>query len=226
MTSDDAPWLSRPEWASRMIRTSGSLGASIFAWVFAIFWNGFLLLALFIAVFRGPMPDEGRIVLLVVFLLFGAAGAFLLWMAIGVSRNAMRFRGAALRLDTLPGVIGGNLRGALLIPEKAGLDKRCSVSLNCWRRYRSTDSTDDLLWETFDSSAGSSMHRVASGMEIPFHFLIPIEKLPTTLECDPRIAWEVALYPAGREHGVSFEVPVFKTAASRMAQTERESFSV
>ena len=78
---------------------------------FGLFWNGFPTLMVWMTDGRtsGPSPET----LYAIVSPFALAGVFLLGLAITVTVTLIRYRSLQLRLDTLPGLVGGRIAGSL-----------------------------------------------------------------------------------------------------------------
>jgi len=188
----------------------GSISGAVILWVFALFWNGFLLVMVLAArsANQGPPPTT----LYALVSPFALAGLFLLGLAINVTATLIRYRSLVLHLDTLPGVVGGKLSGTIHGAEGV-LNEGMSLRLACWRRYRSSKRSDDLLWEDVEDIPRGSMYRSPVGATVPFRFDVPWECEPTA-DDDPRIGWQLTIRTRGGGEAGSFDVPVHRTEQS------------
>ncbi len=215
----EQPWLLRPDWAARTVPNinRGSIFGALFLWGFALFWNGFLTLVLLMADRgnRGPSPA----VLYAIVSPFALAGLFLLGLAITVTVTLIRYRSLQLRLDTLPGLVGGRMAGSVQGAEGV-LRDGMSVRLACWRRYGSTDTSDDLLWEDVEDIPPESMFPSADDATVPFRFDVPWECEPTG-DGARRIAWQLTVQTRGGAVAGVFDVPVYRTAESSPQADEK-----
>lgn len=105
----EAPWMWRPEWAGGHILCSNRQ-AVLVAWVFTAFWN---LISFPLAVLQFPeiLRDEGPVAFLI--LMFPLIGLILCVWSIQATIRWEKFGKSTLELQTLPGVIGGGLRGTI-----------------------------------------------------------------------------------------------------------------
>ena len=180
------PWLARPEWEARTIpnRNRGSVLGASFLGAFGLIWIGFLVSAL-----RKDGISQRAI--------FSAAalslvGYFLIGVAILLIVSAIRSRRLVLRLETLPGVVGGHVSGT--IHGMGGMPRdEMTLRLECWRR-------DELSWSHVQNID-------AADATVPFRFDVPRQCEPTGGDVEWRIAVRT---PDGGAAG-SFEVPVHRT---------------
>jgi len=207
----EQPWLLRPEWAARTIPNinRGSIIGVLILWLFAGFWNGFIAVMLLVA--RSAEGGPSPALMYAVASPFILAGIFLLGLAIRVTAKFIRYRSLVLRLDTLPGVVGGRMAGTVHGVEGA-LKEGMTVGLACWRRYRS-DTTDDMLWEDMIDVAPGGVIRSPAGATVPFRFDVPFECEPSESD-DGRIQWQVTVQTHGGGFAGSFDVPVYRTGQS------------
>ncbi|MEK6374922.1 MAG: hypothetical protein AABO58_19780 [Acidobacteriota bacterium] len=187
-----------------------SIVGVLFIWLFAGFWNGFIVVMLLVA--------RGGPLMLAIASPFILAGIYLLSLAIRATLTVIRYRSLVLRLDTMPGVVGGRMAGTVQGAEGA-LREGMSVRLACWRRYRS-DTTDDMLWEDVLDVAPGSVVRSPAGATVPFRFDIPFECEPSESD-DGRIAWQITVQTHGGGFAGAFDVPVYRTAQSSPEVTEK-----
>jgi hypothetical protein len=215
---NEQPWLRRPQWAARTIPNlnPGSILGLFFIWSFAAFWNGFIAVMLLIsrAAGGGPPPT----LMLALASPFILAGLFLLGLAIKVTVKVIRYRSLVLRLDTVPGVVGGRMAGTIDGAEGA-LREGMTIRLACWRRYNS-DTADDMLWEDLIDVAPGSVMRSPAGATVPFRFDVPFECEPTAND-EGLIQWQVTVQTHGGGFAGSFDVPVYRTAQSSPEVNEK-----
>lgn len=110
----ESPWLWRPDWADSRVGAKAS-GSSHWWW-WAIAWNGFTTL-LCVIVFSqdGDFVRDKSLVTAFTLIPMALIGLYFLQMAIRTTIQRRRFGAAVLRLDTLPGTVGGQLRGSVEI---------------------------------------------------------------------------------------------------------------
>ena len=100
------PWLWRADWAAGRIRCASG-HETIFAWVFAVFWNTISWTV--VAMAGKDMLEEGPAALLL--LIFPSIGLGLLTWAIVSTLRRRKYGSSELTLGAIPGVVGGRLAG-------------------------------------------------------------------------------------------------------------------
>jgi hypothetical protein len=215
----DAPWLWREDWAARRI-TDGARTEIGFSWAFAIFWNLVSIPAAVLGV-RAAMHAGNRGALAA--LLFPAVGIGLLIWALRATLRLRRYGTSVLELKTLPAVVGHVLEGTVRTPAGLRPAEGFWVTLTCVRRVtsgsgRNRSTSESIVWQ--------DEHRTeAGGVGIPIAFAIPPDATPS----DPqrgqdRTLWrlEVSAEVPGIDYSATFEVPVFRTAASALPRNTAE----
>lgn len=212
----DAPWLWKPEWASGRIKDDGKAGAAFFV-VFALLWN--LIAWPLVPMMVNQLAKGDRLVMVAA--LFPLIG---IGLAVKATRALMRqrkFGTSTLVLQTLPGVVGGHLRG--VVQTRTNLaTPLCQASLVCVRRittgsgeHRSTQ--ESILFQEKLDIDGSQIRPGPIGSEIPLQFRIPFDCVSSNDE-DPKgqVVWRVSLSAevSGLDFAGRFEVPVFETEES------------
>jgi hypothetical protein len=193
--------------------TSGAgLGAAVI-WVFALVWSAATVAAF--AVVRSQGGPSGG--LWFFFAAFALAGLFLLTSAVRTTGSAIRFRGVALDLQTDPGVLGGRLAGSFVM--RASLLRFAPLRVNL-RNYRTnidSEAMRELLWETSAALSATPDPTGPDTMQVPFSIDVPFDAEPTSRAAD----WRLRLTSRDAKHGVTFIVPVMRTAESSPAQTRQ-----
>src|SRR5262249_32146513 len=120
-------------------------------------------------------------------LFFPIAGIFLLWLAIRNTWEWEKFGASLFIPDTMPGVIGGPLKGLIRTHRKFGADSRFQLKLVCTRRTTSGSGDNRSTWENIlwqeeqqDIPQQPSMDYYSS--VIPVAFTIPSDAVATTLD--------------------------------------------
>lgn len=208
------PWLWRDDWAQG--RTVSKIKSeTIGAWVFAVVWNLVSLPVLFFVpqeAAKNPVAYIG--------LLFPVAGVFLLVRAIRQSLALHRFGKTTFEMASVPGVIGGELKGIIQVRLPDVPQQGLQLRLTCVHRV-TTGSGDDqstnesILWREDALVPAAQLYASPSGTSIPVSFRIPWESEPTeTRSSRDQIVWLMeaqAAVPGVDYHDV-FEVPVFRTS--------------
>ncbi len=212
----DAPWMWRTDWAAGRIE-SGTKASIVMPWVFAIMWN---LISAPVLVLVPPHVAENRAILLV--FMFPVIGVFLLIGAIKQTVAAKKFGTSYLELASVPGVIGGKLRGVIQTRFSPTSESRARLMLTCFKSV-TTGSGDDrstsehILWREERAFGPSEIGVGPIGASIPVDFDIPDDQPATNSNnSSDQIIWRVhatAELP-GLDYAGQFDVPVFRTAAT------------
>lgn len=220
MQFPDEPWRWKKEWQTGVIKAHMAAAAG-FMWFFAIVWNAVSFpIAFFV------LPEEiikGNYVVLFV-LLFPLVGLGLLIAAIKWTIRARKFRQVEFRMLSVPGVIGGKLAGSVYFTSSSRTTSDYVFSLSCTKTVRSgtdNDTTTHTLWQHIKKVPAISLGNAAlSG--IPVEFTIP-SNCEATNE-NERIRWTLnaCAEAPGVDFSADFEVPVFRTSASRDNITEEQ----
>lgn len=163
------------------------------------------------------------------------AGACLLWAALLHAARWLRFSRCRVRLRTVPGVIGGHLRGEVVLPERFPEGADVHLELFCERVTLTRGSGEDDASSQRTSRDWSHTLRATAGTAcvsngsclLPFDFAVPYG-LPD--ETDSRVTetgrvtfrWCLRILSRlkGPDLNLTFHVPVFKTVASDPAVTQ------
>jgi hypothetical protein len=212
------PWKWRADWAQGRANSAirGSLAG---VWAAAILWN----LVVFPYVWAVSPSAFYRNPAAALFLLpFVAAGLFLLFRAVRTTIAVLEFGTTHFAMDSVPGVIGGKLRGSIHARFPHSPDHGFHLRLSCVRLVRtgsgnSRNTQETILWcDDADLGPGQSYAGPMS-TTIPVEFHIPRDVQPTdNTNLSDQIIWRLegmADVPGLDYHDV-FEVPVFRTAAS------------
>lgn len=211
----DEPWLWNKRWTDGVIRSKVSLKAAGM-WAGAILWNGITAPAV-TAIW--PELGHGAPEFLWLFVIvFPLVGLCLIVGAIRATLMARKFRGTQLELDTFPGVIGGHLKGDLLINDGLSEMDEVTLTLRCVRTITAGDSTSrNTLWEDSRKVHPPSTTFGHGGVVLPVSFQIPYscEPYDDSLQDRP-VTWELQALAEipGVDLDLTFDVPVFRTPSS------------
>lgn len=213
----DQPWLQREDWAGKVIKSTAH-STLVLSVVFALFWNAVSLPI----VFAVPRELERGNQLVLLALLFPVVGLGLLVWAVRSVIRWRRFGRATLTLATLPGVIGGPLRGTVGVGAKLRPANGFRLTLNCVRRHttgtgKNRRTSEIILWQDEQTITAAGLGRDAQGTALPVSFAIPYDADPTDdRDPDNRIVWRVVVAAdiPGVDYLSTFEVPVFRTPDS------------
>jgi len=207
------PWLWRDDWAQGRV-VSKTRADMIGAWVFAVLWN---LVSAPVLVF---VPQEAaRKPLAYLAFLFPVAGVFLLVRAIRQTLAYREFGRTVFELASVPGVIGGELKGVIQTRFRQAPENGVRVRLTCVHRVTTgsgdnQSTRDSIVWRRETALASTQLYAGPSGTTIPVSFRIPWDAQP----CEKRSSRDQTLWlleaqaevPGVDYHDI-FEVPVFRT---------------
>lgn len=209
----EEPWRWREDWATGRIR-AGTRAELVASTIFAILWN----LLSWPVVFAIPeeLADGDRLILIA--LIFPAVGIGLAAWAVVSWVRWRRYGRAELVLDTLPGVVGGHLRGRIATAVRDLDVEALRLVLTCERRTQGRNGSRRALWQDTARIGRTEVVHGVSGLEIPIDFTIPYDARPTTGANDDGAAvhWRLEAHGPrpGIDYRVRFEVPVFRTPDS------------
>ncbi|MBX7257431.1 MAG: DUF3592 domain-containing protein [Candidatus Hydrogenedentes bacterium] len=216
----ESPWQWNPDWATGVIR-SQNMTQMVAAVAFATLWNVITVPISVIVVSQALEPNSERAALLV--LIFPAVGLGLAYWAIYTVLQWRKYGSSIFRMAENPGVIGGKLSGVVEVGRKVRPDDGFHVTLNCINRVttgsgKNRSTREHILWQNDRVMARELTERDPTRTSIPVAFGIPYTCRETDgSDSDNQILWrlEVKAATPGVDYGVRFEVPVFKTKASR-----------
>jgi len=208
------PWRWREDWERGEVKSSAK-GLLVFVWVFAFFWNAISIGSAFAA-----LNEQKKTPAMLLVAIFPLIGLGLLVWAIRQTVRWRRFGESTLKLSTVPGVIGGTLAGVIQTSQSLQGATDIRLRLTCVERDRGGDNTSERLrWE-------DEKHLLPAALQtggIPVLFQIPFDCQPTAgLSSTNSTVWrlEARAKLPGPDYQAQFEVPVFKTAASRADAAE------
>lgn len=209
----DKPWMQNPEWAAGTIRPSTGRTAVVL-WLAAVFWNA---VSAMVPAFVIPKAVEEGTYWPLVLLVFPLIGLVLLWAAIRTTLVHRRFGRSRLELRTVPGVIGGRLRGDLVVVGNLASAPTVQVTLQCKRSVTegtgdNRRTTTEVLWSE-STSVDTTMLIAGNRVAIPVDFQIPYRCPPSDAD-DIKWSLEARADIPGVDLDLDFGVPVFKTSDS------------
>ena len=214
----DQPWYQKEEWREGIIKCTGKAGM-IFAIIFATFWNAIAFPVPIIILFKEAKKSEPAIFFI---LLFPLVGLFLIIWAVYAIVKWRKFGESYLRMDSVPGVIGGKLSGKVCTTVNIIPEDGFHIRLECVNRYetgsgKNRSTRENILWESEQIIERELLYQDLTRSEIPILFAIPFSERPTD-ESNSRneIIWKIKVEAAvsGIDYSSEFEIPVFKTAES------------
>jgi hypothetical protein len=212
----ERPWLWKPEWASGEI-TSVAAGGLWFIGFFALFWNAVSWTVAVVALSEMGKTGDKKILFV---LIFPVIGLGLLWWFIYSLLRHRKFGISRLQMLSVPGVLGGTLRGAVEVPVQVDPPDGFKVRLICVRRVTSgsgknRSTSEHVEWEDGKTVNKDLLAHDRTRTGIPVFFNIPLE-LPEARDGNPAIVWRLSIEGAvpGIDYAATFEVPVFRTEES------------
>ena len=213
----DEPWLWRDDWAAGLIK--GSNQSVILIWLAALVLN-LIVTPYSLSVVGIVVLERGDVAALII-LMFPLAGAVFLVWAIRATLHRNKFGTSFLKLETLPGVIGGHLKGVIRIPVALLLEEDPLLILTCTRRTSIGSNSDSdyekILWQERQVIRKERIKAQPHGSSIPFTFDIPYKVEETDRETvNNPLLWhlEAAASVPGVDYEAKFQVPVFRTQES------------
>jgi hypothetical protein len=212
----ESPWLWRSDWGSGQI-SSETKDPTRTAWLLALIWNAIAIPTPILALRQVTDPLQ----LLLCFSL-PVTGVFLLVRAIRKTVALKKFGASTLELVTIPGVIGGTVRGAIQTGLNPTSNATVNLTLTCVELTSSRDSSatvGKILWRHERVFRAGEIFPGPRGSTIPFEFQIPSDAAETNQGQGPGniIQWRIdcrADVP-GVDYQASFEVPVYRLRTGR-----------
>ncbi|MBA2431507.1 MAG: hypothetical protein H0V56_05255 [Chthoniobacterales bacterium] len=225
----DEPWLARPDWAAGHILPKGGSWWAIV--IIASVWNAACLVVGFLAFPHLRERIASGEYLFLLLLIFPLLGLGLLINAVRSVVNARRLGRMWLELKTVPASVGQFLGGVIHSDKEMNLKEGVRLTLTCLKETLSTGRnskgqaitqlTDTPEWSETQVLDRELLEEDRTRTVLPVYFRIPRDAPATK----PRVGeqgyhWqlEVAFEKAVRANllsSVTFEVPVFETAASQ-----------
>ena len=127
--SPDRPWLHFAEWDQGRIQDAPAKQAAVAIGAFAAMWNAVVIGVALLARGRDDLRSDTTVL---VFLgIFGLAGLGLIAVTVYMAMAGRKFSPAVFEMSGVPGVLGGWLRGSILLPEEVPGGCEARVSLVC-----------------------------------------------------------------------------------------------
>ena len=209
-SNPDDPWLWIPEWASGRIAGDGP---PIALTVIAVLWNTFAWKMAPLSHFIRVRDIVGGFVSLVLL----AVGLHIARVTVREAARYLRFRPVSFRLETIPGVIGGRVRGWIESGGALPAGAEAVVGISCTRVTKIGRSTrQEVVWQ--EERTAHSLTSFAGSMSIPVDFAIPSGLPESSRERgSPSYIWKLRAHAriAGPDFEAEFEIPVFNTGAHR-----------
>ena len=203
------PWMTQPAWADNKIYSNQK--ASVWGgWIFAGIWN---LISLPVAVALIPQEFAKGNYIVLIALVFPLVGVWLLYWAVGATRDWKRFGNIYLILDPFPGSIGGHVGASIDLPVIYNERHHFNVVLNCLQKYQSgsgknRETREKLIWQ---AEGLAQVHPSSLGENISFRFDIPSGLPASEPEDSEHHFWRVDIENKELGFSRSFEIPVYAT---------------
>jgi hypothetical protein len=209
--SPDRPWLHFAQWDQGRIQDAPANQAAVAIGGFAAMWNAVVIGVALLARGRDDLRSETTVL---VFLgIFGLVGLGLIALTVYMTLDARKFSLAVFEMSSVPGVLGGWLRGTIQIPPEVPEGIEARVCLVCERKRSGSGPPTYDVWEAESSARTSSSVPVA--FRIPFN--LPERDLPDMpSKGTMRVSWLLSVSASlpGVDYSAVFDVPVFPTEAS------------
>lgn len=194
---DDA-WRRQPRWQSGRITPSG-LDSVIFLGGFALVWNLFIS---FYWVARDPSSKDAGLIVVLIMHLFGL---LILALAVKVFLVWRRDRTSLFEMHTLPGRLGGTLRGQLHLSLPPRRDAGLQVAL---KNLAGSGDETVVIWQAAILWEPESLPPLMEQTLLPVDFELPAGAQPTGAGMGaPR--WELSARLLHQSHEIKFRIPVF-----------------
>ena len=214
----DMPWLWSDEWREGRIRSVSAGASAALIGGFATVWNTVVVGVGVAMYYRDDLWRAPQVWVFEV--LFGIVGLLLIAGTVYVILSARKSPPVVLEMDPVPGVLGGELRGVVRLPDHVPVGSTAQVSLECERRASGhSRSSSTTLWkdEVSQSTPGGGL--------LPISFRVPFDLPPSELPervgtiGGSLISWFLGIRVSlpGADYHALFSVPVFATATSDAA---------
>ena len=221
------PWKWREDWAAGEA-ASETKHTMEFAWFISILWN--LVSSPLLFLLPSEIFEKGNYPAMLG-LLFPVVGVGLLIRAIRETIEWRKFGNSVFRMNTVPGVIGGEISGTVDLASSFDPGQVFDASLSCINRRKTstgktTSTIETILWQEKLDSIRPEARLEAMGSAVPVRVSIPPECLPSDgRNPNNAILWRLEVHAAvpGVDYDAKFEVPVFTTASSKASLQSEES---
>ncbi|HSQ75290.1 MAG TPA: hypothetical protein VLT13_07020, partial [Bacteroidota bacterium] len=223
-THPGEPWMWRDDWAAGRIRSTQK-GAAWFFWGFAILWN---LISTPLVFFLPEEIFEKENYAALMGFLFPLVGIGLIVVAVRKTIQHRKYGECLFIMDHVPGVLGGEVKGYILLPRGLQDAHNLNVLLSCIQMIRrrsgkDTTTTEDVLWQTEPLSVRPGPSWEAGAQRAAIRISVPYDARPTErINENNAILWRLEASAAvpGVDFATSFEIPVFRTQVSSPEVTE------
>ncbi|MDH5601824.1 MAG: DUF3592 domain-containing protein [Gammaproteobacteria bacterium] len=210
------PWTTRAEWASPVIysQAKGDVKFRKFCAIFAVMVFG---------TFSFGMMGEGTVFTIIAVLMWIPPVLTILWY-LRAQKEWDRFQRVSLTLSTYPGVIGGLVKGHLVIPTTLSVADQYTLKLKCTQHItreigNSRKYSSSVVWSDEQTPKPKAD---ANGTYITFEFKVPADKHQSSIPGSNYHHWtlEVKSELSGINFNRDYEIPVFVTDESKTIEDE------
>jgi hypothetical protein len=214
----DEPWRARADWASGQISAAGN--ATVVAPVLAVVSVWWIAASLPLVSVMPVLLRQADSRWAWLTLLIPAAGLLPISAFLHQFFAARKFGESVFQMASVPGVVGGQLAGVLRIPRVVRAVDGFRVTLTCVERQvrRKQEAQEVALWQDERLVTATLGDELSGETAVPVLLAIPYEACETSRPDSRRdIRWRLDVWARlpGVDYKSRFEVPVFKTAASR-----------
>ena len=211
------PWLWKKDWRDGQI-SSHSKSKMISTAAGALIWN--IMASLGLILLYGEFRKGNYLVL--IFLIFPLIGIGLAIWAVRLILHWFKFGQSSFEMQSVPGVIGGALRGRIHTKVNIKPQDGFHLTLSCINRVttgsgKHRKTREHIRWQDTCDIAHEMYEYDPSRSVIPVLFSIPYDN-PETSDENPKdkILWrlKVSAKVPGVDYTASFEIPVFRTPQS------------
>lgn len=207
------PWLTRPEWANKKIK-SNARATFYRARIFALVWCFVSLLIISVGISRGSFSTDG----VPLIFLCSFTGIGFVVAVIKATIEWRRFGHDFLIMDPYPAAIGGQLGGTLNVKIPYDSNYLFKVTLNCLHRY-TEDSKDTRVWKessVWQSQGFAYAEKSNNSTQLSLLFNVDDELPSSGLPSDSYYFWQLRIEASisGIDFNRTYNIPVFKHTGS------------
>ena len=220
------PWLTQKKWSSATVY-SGARLTMIVCWVFALLFGGISVL---VVTTKGSELWQQFLdgeYLIGLFVLFPVISIFIVWQAVKLSRDWLRYGKTPFHMDPYPGSIGGQVGGFSDLNLPFSNRHRFKAELALIRRVtrssgKNTSTTEKVVWQSampVHTEPCSQGTRVMTQIDVPSGLT---ESEPSSRDYH---LWRLVLRASDKALGFNrhWEIPVFQTAVNADRPIPRQS---
>lgn len=211
------PWSNFVEWTSPEVYSDIENRRKIW-WFIAIFCS------LFFGVFAFMAISSGHWVAIAVGLLLTGPPLFLIRKAFLIGQDWRKHGKVPLQLLSVPGVIGGQIRGEIVLPWQPTGRETVRIGLSCKHRYTSSSGGKNRshVVEVFEMHEEYRPIAKSGGAFVAFNLNIPAGQPETSEPGNNYHEWSAIVECEEKGFRRSYSVPVFVTPESLTVAAELE----